>query len=66
MLDKIRSTKCKTLDGCPDISEDVARKLKSDMAGSWHYEDKPYPSWALANNNAEIRRVKERIALLSR
>ena len=58
--------KHKTLDGCPDISEDVARKLKSGMAGSWHYEDKPYPSWALSNNNAEIRRVKERIASLTR
>ncbi|WP_407922898.1 hypothetical protein [Acutalibacter muris] len=58
--------KHKTLDGCPDISEDVIRKLESGMASSWHYEDKPYPSWALSNNNAEIRRVKERIALLTR
>lgn len=58
--------KHKTLDGCPDISEDVIHKLESGMASSWHYEDKPYPSWALANNNAEIRRVKERIASLTR
>lgn len=58
--------KHKTLDGCPDISEDVVHKLKSGMASSWHYEDKPYPSWALANNNAEIRRVKERITSLTR
>ena len=36
------------------------------MASSWHYEDKPYPTWALSNNNAEIRRVKERIASLTR
>lgn len=58
--------KHKSLDGCPDISEDVIRKLKSGMASSWHYEDKPYPSWALSNHNAEIRRVKERIASLTR
>ena len=36
------------------------------MASSWHYEDKPYPSWALSNNNTEIRRVKKRIASLTR
>ncbi len=58
--------KHKSLDGCPDISEDVIRKLKSGMASSWHYENKPYPSWALSNNNAEIRRVKERISSLTR
>lgn len=58
--------KHKTLDGCPDISEDVISKLKAGMASSWHYENKPYPSWALSNNNAEIRRVKERIASLTR
>lgn len=29
-------------------------------------KNKPYPSWALANNNAEIRRVKERITSLTR
>jgi hypothetical protein len=30
------------------------------------YDRVPYPSWALSNNNAEIRRVKERIKSLSR
>ncbi len=58
--------KHKTLDGCPDISEDEISKLKSGMESSWHLEDKPYPSWALSNNNAEIRRVKERIDTLTR
>ena len=58
--------KHKTLDGCPDISEDVISKLKSGMESSWRTDEKPYPSWALSNNNAEIRRVKERIASLTR
>ena len=58
--------KHKTLDGCPDISEDVLIKLKSGMESSWRTDEKPYPSWALSNNNAEIRRVKERIASLTR
>ena len=58
--------KHKTLDGCPAISAEQAEKLKSEMASQWHIEDKPYPTWALSNNNAEIRRVKERIATLTK
>jgi hypothetical protein len=30
------------------------------------YEKKPYPTWALSNNSAEIRRVKEKLEELSR
>ena len=58
--------KHKTLDGCPHIPASIIESLKSDMANSWHPEDKPYHSWALSNNNAEIRRVRERIAALTR
>ena len=58
--------KHKTLDGCPAISPEQAEKLKSEMASQWHIEEKPYPTWALSNNNAEIRRVKERIASLTK
>ena len=39
--------------------------MKADMSSQWHIEDKAYPTWALSNNNAEIRRVKERIKSLS-
>ena len=55
--------KHKTLDGCPDISPEKGQKLIASMAS---YDRVPYPSWALSNNNAEIRRVKERIKALSR
>ena len=58
--------KHKTLDGCPHLSPEGIEKMKAEMSSSWHYEDKPYPTWALSNNNAEIRRVKERIKALSR
>ena len=54
--------KHKTLDGCPDISPEKGQKLIASMAS---YDRVPYPSWALSNNNAEIRRVKERIKSLS-
>ena len=36
------------------------------MAQGWHLEDKPFASWALSNNNAEIHRVKARIESLTR
>ena len=58
--------KHKTLDGCPNLSAENIEKLKAGMSQQWHIEDKPYPSWALSNNNAEIRRVKGRIAELTK
>ena len=56
--------KHKTLDGCPDLSWENIEKLKSSMTDSWRSDPKPFESWALSNNNAEIRRVKERIKKL--
>ena len=57
--------KNKTLDGCPHLSPEQLEKLKADMSSQWHLGDKPFASWALSNNNAEIRRVKDRIKSLS-
>ena len=58
--------KHKTLDGCPDLSPQTLEKLKADMAQGWHLEDKPFASWALSSNNAEIHRIKARIESLTR
>ena len=57
--------KHKTLNGCPHLPPEELEKLKADMASSWHLEDKPFATWALSNNSAEIRRVKDRIKSLS-
>lgn len=54
--------KHKTLDGCPDLTPEQGKKLVAGMAS---YDRVPYPSWALSNNNAEIRRLKTRIASLT-
>ena len=54
-----------TLDDCPHLPPEELEKLKADMASSWHLEDKPFATWALSNNSAEIRRVKDRIKSLS-
>lgn len=56
--------KHKTLEGCPGLSPERAREMSEDMAQ--RIGDKPYPSWALSNNNAEIRRLRERIETLTR
>ena len=58
--------KHKSLDGCPHLSPEGIERLKAEMSSSWHYEDKPYPTWALSNNSAEIRRLKNRITDLSK
>lgn len=51
----------KTLKGFEGISDKKAAELDETIKESYG-EQKPYPSWALTNNNAEIRRVKSRIA----
>lgn len=58
--------KNKTLDGCPELTSEQIAELKAEMKRFPHLEGKPYPTWALSNNNAEIRRVKERIQELSK
>lgn len=58
--------KHKTLDGCPSLTPEQIEKLKVDMAQGYHLEGKPFASWALSNNNAEIHRVKARIESLTR
>ena len=50
----------------PHLTEKGIENLKADMASSWHYEKKPFQSWQLSNNNAEIRRLKGRIEELTR
>lgn len=51
--------KNKTLKGFEGISDDEAAKLDKDIENS--YYEVPYPPYVLQNNNANIRRIKERI-----
>ena len=54
--------KHKTLDGCPHLTPEQIDKLKADMVQSWHLDkSRPYQSFVLSNNNAEIRRIRARI-----
>jgi len=55
-----------TLDGCPGLNEDTLMKLKASMGRDWRKNPKPFESYALSNNSAEIRRIKKRIEGLER
>lgn len=58
--------KHKTLDGCEDLTPEQIEKLKVEMSSSWRLEDKPYPTWALTNNNATIKNTERRLAELKK
>lgn len=56
--------KHKTLDGCPDLSPENIERLKQAMKADWHYQDKPYLSFELSNNNQNIHATKARLERL--
>lgn len=56
--------KNKTLDCCPVLTEEQIEEAKAEMSKDWNISDSPYPGWALSSNNANIRRLKERLEIL--
>lgn len=58
--------KHKALDGCPHLSQENIERLKANMVQGYRAGDKPFLSWQLSNNSAEIRRLKARIEQLTR
>ena len=53
--------KNKTLEGCPGLTEEAVAQMKASMGRSWRKDPKPYESFILTNNNAEIHRLRGRI-----
>lgn len=58
--------KNKTLEGCPLLQGDTLHRLEASMGSSWRQNPRPFETWALSNNSANIRRVRERIAELKK
>lgn len=55
-----------TLQGCPLLTPEDIAKLEVEMARSYRQSPKPYESFLLSNNNAEIHRLRARITELER
>ena len=59
--------KHKTLDGCTELKPETLEKLKAEMSsGHWRVDDKPFASYELTNNNANIHRIRSRIEEIER
>lgn len=58
--------KHKTLEGCPVLTEAQIQAAESAMRSDWRDKPKPFEGYQLTNNNAEIRRLRERIAELEK
>ena len=58
--------KHKTMKGYPGMSDKGAEEIDGQMktAYSWVQKNGPFESWKLSNNNAEIRRIKEKLETL--
>ncbi len=50
-----------TLDGCDLLSSEQLEELKAEMGRSWRTDSKPYESFALTNNSANILRMEQRV-----
>lgn len=56
-----------TCTGSPDISEEQAAKLNKKIAtAKYSWDKQPFSSYELTNNNGEIKRLKDRIAEITR
>ena len=55
--------KHKTLDDCPDLTPETRQSIETSWARGW-YTGIPFPPYELSNNNAEIKRTKDRLAQL--
>lgn len=57
--------KHKTLEGCPDLSEKTRNSVETAWERGW-YRGIPFPPYELSNNNANIRRIRDRISELEK
>lgn len=54
-----------TVHGCPGVSEETAKQMDESVRTGYSQKTAPFSSYALSNNHAEIRRLKQRLEQLS-
>lgn len=58
--------KHKTMVGYEGLSEETAKSIDEKIANDFSWNNQPYPSWHLQNENAEIKRIQTRIAEITK
>lgn len=58
--------KHKTLEGCDALNDKEIREITASMARDWRTDPSPFASYELTNNNANIRRMRERLEQLEK
>ena len=53
--------KTKTLDGCPDLSEELKTSIQKSMSSSWRASPVPFESYSLQNNLQNIKSTQSRL-----
>lgn len=53
--------KHKTLDGCPELTDQQVDELKMSMSKDWRTVPVPFPAYQLTNNLQNIKRVQKRL-----
>ena len=56
--------KHRTLEGCPDLTTGEIQTISAEMKNSWRSNPVPFEAYELTNNNATIKRTRERVAAL--
>ena len=51
-----------TCRGCPNVSDELAAKLDAKIERAYSWEKQPFSSYELSGNNAEMKRLQNRIA----
>lgn len=58
--------KHKSLKDCPELTQEQVEKIEDSMKNAWCGGNQPFPSYAITNNGANIRRIRERIETLKK